>query len=322
MNFVVDVASMTFAKGDESKIREMVRILMFAHALDSVGHNVVIENCGHMIRHSEFWPFFAHMADREIPGKAVLVKSESIIKDDTFPGVEIEGRICFKSKVSTKHDALIMQYADILVAHEYDPDIEFHPRFQPIPFPVHHLCLQVFVKEGLFVDYLIDDLGRIRDRFVSDTKLPQPCGFIGFSSYNRKPTGWSMDHELCAFEFKEGRKYRPTEYLERLGQYRAGVVLQGDTPKTNRFSECVVLGLPVVITADGQALDPRLTKNNAILLDEWTDRDSLIEGLSNMKYIQANADWCYKNGWSPRSSALKAVERLIKIKGEGHGACQ
>ncbi len=104
-----------------------------------------------------------------------------------------------------------------------------------------------------------------------------------------------------------------------LNKFVAGICFHGVTPKTNRFSEVVLLGMPALTKA--VPVTPALTKDNCILVEDWGDEEIHSSFVSETRRrlglrscrppfsgIVANADRDYRDGWSPMGQAKQILK--------------
>ena len=203
----------------------------------------------------------------------------------------------------------------VLVAHEYDTSFENHPKLLPVPWIAHERTLDALVEANLFAAYLNDDLETIRAAFVPETRKKK-VAFCGVRMYGRDKLAQKVPAEYSAIIlYDEHPVMEPVEYLRWIACFAAGYDFPGNTPKTNRFSDLVMLGVVVARTPCELRVTPDLNDSNSIVLSDWDDAEAIRRGLENVDALREGADHAYRYGWSPSGIAALIYERL-----EGQGS--
>jgi len=225
--------------------------------------------------------------------------------------------VCVKDS-KKQNEIEILESCDILIAHEYnhkEPYIQSDdPRMITVPWLCHDVVIRALYEEGLLLSYLRDDLQALRSALCPSERIAR-VAFAGANIADRRQIAEAFEsHADIVWVTWVGdvhaRHRSPLEYMKWIGQYSAGLILPGDTPKTNRFSEVVLLGSAIVEVRREMLETPAVTQENAILLRDWQDIETLHERLPDWQQVSAQADVAYKSGWSPRGQAALLVERI------------
>lgn len=303
MDFKVYLNNCALPNSEQAKLREATRMVMLAWCLRELGHRVSVP--------MRFTPSCVTHSARYFhePFKG-LSKSESgdvRIEADYGPA-----DVVVKTGGETYRDQQVIQNCRVLLAVEYDLGIHGHPRLLPVPFPVNDDVVAHFIEEGTILPFLRNDLHRFR----ADPPAKQVIGFIGNGTYGRQEQIARLRIAAAGrYEFEtifyDSPPFSPAEYMRRCSRWSAGIVIGGVIPKTFRFSELALLGVPMICCRkDWQPVEPELSPENCILLNDWDDAASLHHGMKRLNEIRVAADDAYKSGWSIMGQARKLVERL------------
>lgn len=299
---------------DAIKLREATRLGMLALACHELGHGASLINVGEYFSESQRWEWFAHLG--------------MFISNPTFTIVAAHNHttrrgaqqcVAFKYGAEIDGDARLLKAFDLLVAHHYDPAIGGHPRLVPIPLLVHDSIIQLMSDANLLPAYAADDLQPIRDKFNDhDNRFlhDKPLGFIGMSVGDRRQILPTLEKwcEYGTFETPGVGPYlKPSDYLRWMSGLQAALILPGVRPKTYRFTEAVVMGIPTVTVPSELALVPPITTANSIMLQDWGDDDGILAGLARRREIALRADAGYRMGWSPQGQ-MKQVFKALGLK--------
>lgn len=302
MNITVDAVNAARHNNYNARLRECTRMAMLGSCLSRLGHRVSVKGNPEFMRSSRIKAF----KDVMIPEKTadvLICQREGITKRPEGYSVVVG----FKTSVGTDADVAAIGIFDILIAHEYDLAIDKQAGLLPIPFAVHDRTVAEFIEIGAMDRYLDDDLEFFRERYAAKDKLRE-AGFVGLGDYGRK----AMAKKLPIWCDVQFTSEKPTsEYLTYLEQCKAGICFPGATPKTNRFSELALLGVPIISERSPVRVVPAVTRDNAIVLDGWDDWGRLEKGMKRLDEIRINADFAYRDGWSILGQA-KRLDLLIK----------
>ena len=293
----------------EILIRESSRMLLLALAAEKLGHDVFVRSVDNVFAQSPHWRYFKHLSDdgRRQADVTVAVAEAS---EERPPGGKFVGYATTVNMMPRRRE--LTRY-DLFVTTEYHLSHAGHERLLLIPFLVHDVVIGHMAEIGLLDKYAADDLASVRDAYHDRGGLLPRTGKVGFAGsklYGRAAMAACLP-DYCQFVWHEGdQPFTPQMYMSWLSGFDAAVCLPGATPKTNRFAEAVVLGLPVVTVYQQTAVVPGLTSDNAILLNDWSDRESLDDGLARRAKIVKHADVCYRAGWSSMGQVKQMLSRL------------
>ncbi len=283
-----------------AKVREQTRMACIAYGLSTIGNEVRICSASDEFKQSNRWDYFKHLSGCLEDAKRVHPAEDA--KHGVRPDIGI------KCSVGCQHDDALLDKCGLLVAHEHNEKRSGAKNLLPVPFLCFDGTIEYFVEQGLFNAYLDDDLDTIRSHFRTE-KTKQVC-FAGVGHYGRHKIFVGLP-DYCELILKDTAIMTSGEYLNWLSSFKAGLSPSGDTPKANRFSDLVVLGLATIAPPCPIAITPLLNRVNSILLKDWNDIDGLESGLGNVESIVAEADKDYRDGWSPTGQArqiLKAIQ--------------
>lgn len=322
MLFRFELSHSAIGNQEKAVIRESTRLACLAWCLQFLGHRVFVpEACvPRVVRES--WRYksepFASLDKSD--GQGVLVCAERQMVGQHVP--ELGNRVFFKTSVNTVFDKVLVGKCKAYVAHEYDADIDMHESLLPIPFMVHDRVVEHFMKNEMIQAYLKNDLELLRLAY-RPKETQYETGFIGHGGYGRKGKierflDATQLHEHSLIHFYESQTYEANEYLRKMALCNTGLYPHGDTPKSNRFSELVMLGVPIVMVGESYPrVEPMITNDNAILLNSWGDAENFEKGLMRRDQIRENADRSYTEGWSPMGVAHQIVKRLSSERADG-----
>ena len=183
-------------------------------------------------------------------------------------------------------------------------------RMLSVPFVPHDLMLERFWRDGLTDAFLDDNLEPIRKKYCRKVVLGR-VGFIGGGWPVRMKIIKTLGNAYIHLTHGDGR-LAPLALLEKISECDAVLQLPGDTWKCARHMEAVVLGRPVVQKRGLIDVTPPLTDANTILVDQWNDLDIVHARLPESAAIVAEADKCYKDGWSLRGQILTAIKMVTE----------
>src|SRR5690606_25743161 len=120
---------------------------------------------------------------------------------------------------------------------------------------------------------------------------PGRIGFIGHYGYGRRlaitrftPAAESLQRHVDSITY-ETPPLTPSAYLHRIGTFEMGLLLEGDTPKTNRQAEYALLGIPMISIPRTVRDTPDLDHSNSIQLRDWDDSHMLAGGVMRLEEI-------------------------------------
>ncbi len=183
-------------------------------------------------------------------------------------------------------------------------------RMLSVPLIPHDLMLEQFWRDGLTDAFLDDNLEPIRKKYCREV-VPGRVGFIGGGWPVRMDIIKTLGNAYIHLTHGDGR-LAPLALLEKISECDAVLQLPGDTWKCARHMEAVVLGRPVVQKRGLIDVTPPLTDANTILVDQWSDMDLIRSRLVESASIVAEADKCYKEGWSLRGQILTAIRMVTE----------
>jgi|GEM_PF-3295377 len=186
-----------------------------------------------------------------------------------------------------------------------------HPRIMSLPHVVSRGVLETLVEDGLLAAYLTDDLEAIRAKYQPEGER-RLAGFVGFDGYNRheridRLPPW-VERRWFTNKSSEGGYMEPRKYLKWLAGCKAAVDMPGQHPKTYRFPEAVMLGVPVICVPGLQSCTVPVTIANAVALRFWSDMDRLDRLMGSLDEIRTCADRCYREAWSLRAQMRLMLE--------------
>jgi len=237
--------------------------------------------------------------------------------------------IVFKEDIDYRKDRGLLGIADLIPCCVWrredfsecrhrppdEPDHEevMRPVVLPVPWLPHDRVLLQLEADGLAEAYLTDDLDAIRNRYSG--KKRWRLGFLGADvPQTRREALAALQRtgllDFCRTYAPEGWSQPAGEYLRWLSQCMAIPEVPGDQWNCYRFAEAVLMGVPVVRLAGKAEFAPPVTPENCILIDDWADREAIEAGLQRSGPIAAEADRCYRAGWSLKGQFERALRRL------------
>ena len=298
-------------------IREATRALCIAECLHRMGEQVEIRSLPQSMpkKKPNRTKFFSHLfgASMSVPD-IVVVEAEFFTFQNQKHRPRRSTLVGFKTSKALRDIELLPKF-QYLLAHEYKPNIS-SPKLIPLSYIVFDSLLDVFLDRGLLSAYLDNDLAAIRDAFL--TPHTGKVGFTGTALNGRsnlinRLMRATQNADLFDIRFTRGTGFPilyGSEYLEWLSGLAAGIHLAGDSPKATRFAELALMGIPIVMVPCSMVEQPPVTKQNTILLDNWKDAISLLDGLEQTGSIQQAADEAYLSGWSPMGQAKQILKRV------------
>lgn len=170
----------------------------------------------------------------------------------------------------------------------------------------HDLILSQFQQDGIIDAYCGDDLATIRLQYLASGG-PSGVGFRG--AWNRERSSSRIRlHDSYDFRFKPLLSAK--EYLSWMASKQAILNLQGDRWKCYRHTEAIIMGVPVVCLRDTINVSPRLTPDDAIIIDQWDDKEAIDRRLLGRRDIVASADKKYREGWSLMGQVRMALDTI------------
>ena len=183
-------------------------------------------------------------------------------------------------------------------------------RLLSVPFVPHDVMLEQFWHDGMTDAFLDDDLDALRERYCRPV-VPGKIGFIGAAL----PYRTRLANAITGVEFywSDGNnRLEPDVCLGRVSECDAVLHLPGDTWKCARQLEAVLLGRPLIQKRGLIDVTPALDDSNTILIDEWTDMEAARKRLPESVAIVAEADRCYKSGWSLKGQIETAIKMVTE----------
>lgn len=287
-------------------------MLAIAWCLDRLGHDVRLAHIPTLLYNTSRWQHFNQLVHAPELSHEVLIAPEHGLSER-----RVERTVCFKTSVSCADDRHLLESCDLVVAHENDPEFNGHTRLLPVPFMVGDPVMQLFCAQRLLDAYLSDDLHRIRDHFGVSAKKMRRAGHIGAMHYGRNE--WAdLLPSWCEFvrtdsAYESANRVGADEYMRFLASCEVGIFMAGDTPKSYRWAELALLGVPIVCVAQPVPITPPATPGNTIMLDWWDDHAGLERGMSRRREVAAKADTDYRDGWSPMGQAKQIVAKLEQL---------
>ena len=178
-----------------------------------------------------------------------------------------------------------------------------------VPWLPFECVLHRMHEDGMWRAYLTDDLEAIRARYAPRGRIAK----LGACAY---PWPWrtAIARRLGGdrrFEFQwptcDSERMPADEYLRWLAGLYASLVLPGDTWKTSRHMESVMMGVPAVHLRGVVDYSPPLTRENTALVSDWTV-DEMFDALDFCEVREADA--AYRRGWSLRGQFAEILRRL------------
>ncbi len=211
-------------------------------------------------------------------------------------------------------DAKMADWASVVLGGRWSPRAEelYPGTFMPACHPVGEAFMGWLLSSCMLEEYYLTDrvktlrmICRAGMGVERPTKRP---GFIGVSDYNRRSLA-----ECCPpdFDCEFDRRLNTPDYVRWMLDHEAVLDFPGQIPRTFRFTEAVLLGIPVIANANNLAVcEPPITARNAIIVDGWGDHGSMLAGLANREAIVEHADACYFQGWSILGQIRSIIRRL------------
>lgn len=300
MRILVDAANAAVSNSRLAKLREGTRMAMLAWCLDRLGHKVYLR-LNPEVRESARREIFRHLLSAGNEEHDVLLASAENVR--RRPDCDL--LVGYKTTVDVGRDAHSIGVCDVLMAHEYDLNLDGDDRLLPIWFYVFDALVDLFISENELELYMADDLEHFRGKYGEPKR--RRVGFSGGFHYGRREMARRLP-KWCDVRFNA--RQSPREYVRYLMECDAGLYFPGDTPKSYRLAELALLGVPVVTVPLETRVEPPMTEQNCVLLRSWDDHETLDDGLSRLDEIRRAADECYRSGWSAMGQAKLLDARL------------
>jgi hypothetical protein len=184
-------------------------------------------------------------------------------------------------------------------------------RLLTVPWRPHDHVTRLFERDGMLDAFIDDDLETIRARYTAPAKV-RDVGFAGTNHRGRARRSrlYGGDPHFH-FRWTTTKRMLPDDYLRWLSECRIVLGFPGDTWNCSRFCESVVMGSAIVQQRGKINLTPPMTTDNVILVDDWGDKDVILNALEHVSEICAAADRAYKQGWSLRGQMNQIIERFM-----------
>lgn len=297
MRFTFFLNNAAYHNSEEAKIRESTRMAMIAYSLRKMGHDASFAEKPALLSRTSRWDFFSHIPIKNAGGFTV---------HSAEPDMKFYSDFLFKTSVGTSRDSANMDRCKCLIATESDHTLK-SDKYLKIPFNVHDTVINDLIDDGLFQNYLDDDLDPIREFYKRE--ITDYVGFCGCNwRFRREFFENSPDWVDC--QFYSTQVMTPRNHIRWLMKFKAGVALRGDTPKTNLPALLAMLGIPIIA--------PEIEDNHVPLNDDamirfqsWEQVRSVLDDSDKLSAISENATAIYKSGWSPSGVARLVAERAL-----------
>lgn len=299
------------ATGGGARIRESMRMCALAYCMRILGHRVNICGGHKSVIDDPRWRMFSGMWH---PAREGAITVRPTHED------QMAADVIFKTDMKCENDKVLMAQCTILVAHNFAPEIADSDRLLDVPLMIHDEVMKALHERSLFGAYMRNSVHLIRDVIASTStakcKHTMDVGFCGEDRYDRRAMAGllresypgAMDIRFTNIDDPGKPRMATMEYLAWLSRLAASLDLPGERDKTYRFAESVVMGTPIVTTQKTRR--DGVSPQNAIVLDDWSDADSLIDGLFRRESIQREATTEYELSWSPMGQARRVLELL------------
>ena len=189
-----------------------------------------------------------------------------------------------------------------------------HRRIRCVPFgPGEPVTRWVQRKPALYNAFLSDNLLEFR-KLIGPQSQQRAIGFVGYAGdWGRKGRADAIGAE-CYFTDQRDR-LTADAYLRWMAACGCVPHFPGLCWNTHRFIEAVLIGTPLVCCREEcrqLTFVPPVSSKNVILIDGWTDRDSVAKGLNHRNSITQAADESYRNGWSIPSLISSLIVDLLE----------
>lgn len=294
MRFYFDTVNAAFNNCLDAHIRETTRMLCIAEALKILGHDVEAKASDNFKSSGRAAHFSVPLTNRGVSANETLVISAEACLSGNLRNLR---RIGIKTSVGVQNDKALSRCFELVLAHEFD-----RPRdnYVPVPFLVHDRLLAEWMGSGLFSHYLNDNIDTLRAQYESRTS--KLLGFCGFShpvrrAFTRDAPGWAD------ITYYETHRLSAAEHARWLCGFRGGLLLPGDTPKTNLHGLLAILGRVIVAPPQERQCEPPLDQFNSVVFESWEQVHAILSDESRCNLLAAKATEDYKRGWSPLGQA-------------------
>ena len=312
-----------FTELHRTRPRDTAKIALFALAAQTLGHEVFVHDPDNALRKMdrrssmttlnvtlpvEPLPLWQHQEPDVYLATDVGLRERGLIdrawRADT-PTIVLGLR--WQTK---KNEERMLAHVDLLATVKHTL---IHPRIMDLQHIVSQGVLETLIEDGLLNAYLTDDLSAIRAAYQPEGER-RLAGFVGYDGYDRKSRvsrlpPW-VECRWFTAKTKGGGFMEPREYMRWLAGCKAAVDMPGQHPKTYRFTEAVMLGVPVICVPPIQVCAVPVTIANSIALRFWADLNRLDRLMGNLDTIQACADYAYTEAWSLRAQVRTMLEWL------------
>lgn len=218
------------------------------------------------------------------------------------PPRELPGRVLVLA-VCTSHK-------DRRFCIDYPQNYQPHRTMRSIPWPIHQSVAKWFDECGLIIPYTEDDLEEIRKKWQQVSKCRR-IGFVGYGHENGRRASAKLLGAECYWTDKHSA-LEPPDYFRWLASCEAVADFPGMLPKTYRFTEAIIAGVPIVQLQDQVQLLPSISDKEAVLLKSWADKTLAMRRLEDAGSISRKADAAYRAGWSVRAIVSHALQWCSK----------
>lgn len=313
--------------------RESARIVLIAESMRRLGHKVTYgprEAVARCINHSPvgnyYMPLVGKHASHSFAAHDVAMYSAEVT--DRYNDKKCK-KVCIKTRYGNHDDINIAKRCDVYVSIEPGlfnrrnvehyaaiPD-DIKKREMSVPHMAHPRVWQWMMNKGLLENYVTNDLEPIRKAARNKDDKTYPAGFIGTGRNKRlamikQLPSWVKcivtGDEIVA----DDKPLRPAEYLAFLTSCGMSICLPGCRPKTYRFVESVLFGVPAVVVGYPHIEHP--IDGLAIILEDWADQKGMMEFWRDIpltrQSLADDATEAYIDHWSPAGQAADILRRL------------
>jgi hypothetical protein len=318
--------------------RNVRRLLYLAHIASDEGHSVWLAPYDSTARETLFRPeltaWLRALADSLdcMPGLpeginlAICSSSQAVAMAAKYPGTRL---VVFKEDIDYRKDRRLVGIAELIPCCVWrredfteserrpvdDPDHDevMGAKVLATPWLPHDRVLLQLEEDRLAWSFMKDELEVIRRRYAGTKRWR--LGFIGADEPETRRKALDALQETGLLDYCQ--TYRPVAWIEPPEQYLAWLSqcqaipdLPGDQWNCYRFAETVLMGVPSIRLEGKASFTPPLTGDNCILVRQWGDRAAIAAGLARADQIVAEADRCYRAGWSLRGQFRQVLRRL------------
>lgn len=318
MKILFDLAKLTTPFHLKRCSYQMMHLALIAWNL---GHSVKVVVTDEVLNQHPFLAMIQHMWTREMSDCDIYIaKSDAYYKDINWDQIaDLKAfKVCLCNSDRTfrentgqwrRHEGVAVQTrCDLYMPINHTESLlaEYGHKTVPAAHPIDPRMFDLFKHEGLYQDYLKDNIVRIRRKLI--VRETGRAGFMGAP----KPAETREDlvNKFPDWvDFDWSRSKPSWVFIQWMMKRRGCIDMRGWGDKSLRFSEAAMLGRTIITVNRTSKYSPELINDrNCIMADDW---DSINLEYDHKKWIELSEQSTedYVNGWSLLSQMRTIIER-------------